>query len=92
MRSDFTVNSSKTETILFIKKYKIPDVLLSSFGGSRLPPVDKVKNLGIILEKKAGIGWLILLKRSYKEKVDTLTKGLALWNRRQVNNVPHIVY
>lgn len=56
MRSDFTVNSSKTETILFIKKYKIPDVLLSSFGGSRLPPVDKVKNLGIILEKKAGIG------------------------------------
>ena len=51
-RSGLAVNPSKTEMVLFTKRYKIPNVPLPSFGGSRLQPVDKVKYLGLILDRK----------------------------------------
>ena len=51
-RSGLAVNPSKTELVLFTRRYKIPNVPLPSFGGSLLQPAEKVKYLGLILDRK----------------------------------------
>ena len=56
IRSGITVNPNKTKIIIFTRRSKIPNVPLPFFGGSRFQPVDWVKYLGLILDRK--LAWM----------------------------------
>jgi len=51
-RSGLAVNPKKTEVIIFTKKHKIPKVKPIKLNGVELPFQEKVKYLGLILDRK----------------------------------------
>jgi len=46
------VNPEKTELVLFTRKYKIPNLILSKLHQTRLTLSNQAKYLGVILDKK----------------------------------------
>lgn len=58
------------------RKYKIQDVSLSSFGGSRNQSVDKVKHLWLILDQK--LTWSPKIEESVRKA------SIALYYCRRV--------
>lgn len=47
-----SVNLANTELVLFIKKSKLPAMVIPSLTGTPIKLADKVMYLGIILDKK----------------------------------------
>lgn len=64
-RSGSTVNPSKTEIVLFTRRYKISNMSLLPFGGSRLPPIDKGKYLRLMVDRK--LSWWLNIEKSVRK-------------------------
>lgn len=69
------VNPSKTELVLFTRKYKIPSFTLPSIGGTTLNLSKEAKYLGIVLDSK--LSW----KRNSEERMKKALNAFYICRR-----------
>lgn len=60
-----SVNPAKTELVIFSRKHKILMPRVLRLEGHALEPLDKIKDLGVILDRK--LFWKVKLSRSVQK-------------------------